>query len=268
MPARHFACRATSRTGLSVGTRPVLVNRCPCLEQTVPVLLAEIAGAVTDVAATASRRAKTERMAHALRAADPAELAVAVRYLEGELPQRRTGLGWRSLQDPPPSAAEPTLTLDEVDAAFSAAQAESGPGSQGRRRALLHALLGRATAAEQRLLGGLVTGELRQGAQRGVLLDAVAVAAQVPAATVHRAVTVTGDVVEVAVSALTGGAEALAGFGLQVGRPLAPMLAQSAPDLATALERTGPAAVEWKLDGIRVQLHRVGTDVRVFTRSL
>jgi DNA ligase-1 len=232
------------------------------------MLLAEIARAVEDVAATASRRAKTERVAAVLASAGPAELPVVVRYLEGELPQRRTGLGWRALQDAPPAVATPTLTVAEVQAAFAAAQAESGPGSQGRRRGLLHGLLGRATAAEQRLLGGLVSGELRQGAQRGVLLDAVATAAGVPVAAVHRAVTLSGDVVEVAVAALTGDDAALAAFGLQVGRPLSPMLAQSAPDLDAALERTGPAGVEWKLDGIRVQVHRDADTVRVFTRSL
>src|SRR5215218_3045260 len=232
------------------------------------MLLADIARAVEDVAATSSRRAKTERVAAVLRDAEPGELPVVVRYLEGELPQRRTGLGFRALQGGPAPADEPSLTVGDADAAFAAAEADSGLGSQGRRRAALHDLLARATPAEQHLLGGLVTGELRQGAQRGVLLDAVAAAAGVPVAAVHRAVTLSGDVVEVAVAALSGDDSALGRFGLQVGRPLAPMLAQSAPDLGAALERTGPAAVEWKLDGIRVQLHRDGDEVRVFTRSL
>jgi DNA ligase-1 len=232
------------------------------------MLLSDIARTVEDVAATASRRAKTDRVAAVLRSAGPAELPVVVRYLEGELPQRRTGLGWRALQDAPPPVAQATVTVAEADAAFTAAEAESGPGSQGRRRALLHEVLARATPSEQRLLAGLVGGELRQGAQRGVLLDAIAAAAGLPLAAVHRAVTLTGDVVEVAVAALSGDDAALSGFGLVVGRPLAPMLAQSAPDLAAALERTGPAAVEWKLDGIRVQLHRDGDTVHVFTRSL
>ena len=232
------------------------------------MLLADIASAVEDVAATSSRRAKTERVAAVLGRAGPDELPVVVRYLEGELPQRRTGLGWRALQGAPPPAAEASLTVAEVDAAFAAAEGDSGSGSQGRRRAVLHGVMARATAPEQHLVGALVSGELRQGAQRGVLLDAIAAAAGVPVATVHRAVTLTGDVVEVAVAALSGDDSALGRFGLQVGRPLAPMLAQSAPDLATALERTGPASVEWKLDGIRVQLHRDGEQVRVFTRSL
>ena len=232
------------------------------------MLLSDIASAVEDVAATPSRRAKTERVAAVLRRAEPQELPVVVRYLEGELPQRRTGLGWRALQGAPEPAAEASLGVLDVNAAFAAAEADFGPGSQGRRREVLHDLLARVTGPEQHLLRGLVSGELRQGAQRGVLLDAVAVAAGVPVGAVHRAVTLSGDVVEVAVAALSGEPSALGRFGLQVGRALAPMLAQSAPDLAAALERTGPAAVEWKLDGIRVQLHRDGDLVRVFTRSL
>lgn len=232
------------------------------------MLLAEIAACVQEVAATASRKAKTQRVATTLAAAERDELPLVVRYLVGELPQRRTGLGWRSLESMPAPATEASLTVAEVDTAFAAAEAESGTGSQGRRKALLHDLLGRATRAEQHLIRGLVSGELRQGAQRGVLVDAVAAAADVPVADVRRALTLSGDVVEVALAAMTGGTAALDAFGLQVGRALAPMLAQSAPDVPAALDRTGPAGVEWKLDGIRVQIHRDGDEVRVFTRSL
>jgi DNA ligase-1 len=156
----------------------------------------------------------------------------------------------------------------EVDSAFERAAAMSGSGSLTERRALLTDLLTRATAAEQRLLGGLVSGELRQGAQEGVMLAAVAQAAAVPEAAVRRAQTLVGDLGLVAVTALTSGAGGLSEFGLTVGVPLAPMLAGSAPTVAEALARTGPAGVEWKLDGIRVQLHRSGDDVRIFTRSL
>ncbi|MFP5336385.1 MAG: ATP-dependent DNA ligase [Actinomycetes bacterium] len=232
------------------------------------MLLAEVADAVAAVTATTSRREKTARLAAALSHASPTDLPVVVRYLAGELPQRRTGLGWRALQGAPSPADAPSLTVAEADAAFAAAQDDAGPGSQRRRRDRLHGLLARATPAEQRLLGGLVTGELRQGAQRGVLTDAVAVAAGLPVERVRRAVTLSGDLAETAVAALAGGAGGLSSFGLQVGRPLSPMLAQSAPDLADALDRTGPAGVEWKLDGVRVQMHRDGDDVALFTRSL
>jgi DNA ligase 1 len=232
------------------------------------VLLVEVSRAVDTVTATTARRDKIARLAATLATAGPGDLPVVVRYLSGELPQRRTGLGWRSLQDSPPPAATPSLSVAEVDATFAAAQDESGPGSQGRRRELLHALMARATPSEQRLLGGLVSGELRQGAQRGLLAEAVAVAAGLPPATVHRAITVSGDLAETATAALTGGAAALGAFALQVGRPLAPMLAQSAPDLSSALARTGPAGVEWKLDGVRVQAHVAGGTASVFTRSL
>ncbi|WP_298989151.1 ATP-dependent DNA ligase [uncultured Pseudokineococcus sp.] len=236
------------------------------------MLLAVLAARLDEVAATSSRTRKRDLVAAVLREAAEDERDVVVRYLEGELRQRRTGLGWRSLADRPPPAAEASLDVLDLDAAMEAAAAEAGPGSAGRRRELLAAVLAAATGPEQRLVGGLVSGELRQGAQRGVLVEAVAAAAGVPAAAVRRALTLSGDVVEVAGVALgaSGPAEAqeaLAAVGLRVGRPLAPMLAASAPSVADALARTGPAVVEWKLDGVRVQVHREGDEVRLWTRT-
>ncbi|GAB2679953.1 ATP-dependent DNA ligase [Thalassiella azotivora] len=236
------------------------------------MLLAEVAAAVEDVAATTSRTAKTRRLAVVLRAASTAEVPVLVHHLAGELPQRRTGLGYRSLADLPEPAAHPTLTVLDLDAAFTRAQELSGPGSSTARRSLVRDLASRATAVEQRLVVGLVGGELRQGAARGVLVDAVAAAADVPAAAVRRAVTLTGGLADVAVALLgvpaDGRAAVLDRFGLVPGQPLSPMLAQAAPDLAAALARTGPAAVEWKVDGVRVQVHRWPGGHRVLTRSL
>ncbi len=234
------------------------------------MLLQEVARASEEVAGTPSRTAKVGLVAAALRRAsdDPRHVPAVVAWLSGELRQRRTGIGWTSLRAMPAAAAEATLTVAEVDDAFERAAAMSGPGSQGARRDLLADLLGRATAGEQRLLAGLVSGELRQGAQEGVMIAAVAKAAGVPDPSVRRALTLAGDLAVVAATALAEGETGLAGFGLQVGTPLAPMLAGSAPTLAEALDRTGPAGVEWKLDGIRVQVHRDGEQVRVFTRSL
>ena len=240
------------------------------------MLLHEVATASADVASAGGRLAKTSRLAGCLRDAaatgDARTVEVVVSYLSGELPQRRTGIGYAALRDAPTVQAQPAdrspLTVAEADAAFSAAEQLSGPGSTAARRELLHGLLARAGAAERRLVAGLVTGELRQGAQEGLLLEAVAQAADVPAAAVRRAVTVVGSLPEVARAVLLEGRGALEAFGLEVGRALTPMLARSAPDLATALEAVSPAAVEWKLDGIRVQVHRDGDDVRVFTRSL
>ncbi|WP_243710228.1 ATP-dependent DNA ligase [Micromonospora sp. KC213] len=229
----------------------------------------DLAATSAAVAAASGRRAKVELLAAALRSLDPAEVPAGAGYLAGELRQRQTGVGWASLRDLPPPATEPTLTVAAVDAAVEEIAAVRGPGSQARRRALLGALFAAATAEEQRLLVGLFRGELRQGAQAGLLVDAVARAAQVPVATVRRALLLAGDLRAVAVAALGGGAAALAGFGLQVGRPLAPMLAQSAPTVDAAVEATGlPAVVDVKLDGIRIQVHRSGDDIAVFTRSL
>ncbi|MGK5742374.1 ATP-dependent DNA ligase [Micromonospora sp. URMC 103] len=229
----------------------------------------DLAATSAAVAATSGRRAKVELLAGALRALDPAEVPAGAGWLAGELRQRQTGVGYASLRDLPPPAVEPTLTVAAVDAAIDEIAAVHGAGSQARRRALLGALYAAATAEEQRLLTGLFSGELRQGAQAGLLADAIARAAEVPVAAVRRALLLAGDLRAVAVAALDGGAAALAGFGLRVGRPLAPMLAQSAPSVDEALAATGtPAVVDVKLDGIRIQVHRSGPDIAVFTRSL
>ncbi|HEX6578505.1 MAG TPA: ATP-dependent DNA ligase [Jiangellaceae bacterium] len=232
------------------------------------MLLEDVARTSAAVAATPGRLAKTKLLAECLGRAATDDVPVAVAYLSGELRQRRTGLGYAALRNLPQPAARPTLELAEVDAAFATISGLSGPGSTTSRRALLTELMARATAAEQRLLTGLVSGELRQGALDGVLTEAVAVAAGVPAAEIRRAVTVAGTLTPVAQAVLVQGADGLQRFRLAVGSPLRPMLAQSAPDLADALGRTGPAAVEWKLDGIRVQIHRDGDRVAVFTRTL
>ncbi|MGZ4495543.1 MAG: ATP-dependent DNA ligase [Nocardioides sp.] len=236
------------------------------------MLLADLVSASAAVTATRSRTAKTAALAEALRAAAPDEVETATAYLSGTLRQRRTGLGWRSLGDLPAPAAEPALTVAQVHAAFEEIAAVSGAGAQARRAALVDDLFGRATGPEQAYLRGLVTGELRQGALDGVMLDAVAAAADVPAATVRRASMMAGSTTAVAVAALTEGAAGLAAYGLEVGRPVRPMLASSASDVAAAFVKAapdgGPVAVDCKLDGIRVQVHRDGDEVRVFTRSL
>jgi DNA ligase 1 len=225
-----------------------------------------------EVGATSKRLAKIESLAGALRqlrGVDPDEVAAGAAYLAGELRQRQIGVGWAALRDAPEPATEPTLTLAEVDAALAEIGAQSGSGSQGRRKTMIAALFARATADEQDFLIRLIGGELRQGAQAGLLVDAIAKAAEAPVADVRRALLLAGDLKAVAVSALDGGPAALAAFGLEVGRPLSPMLAQAAPTISEALAITGtPAVVDAKLDGIRIQVHRLGDDVRVYTRSL
>ncbi len=230
---------------------------------------AELAATSAAVAATSARRGKIELLAAALRGLDPGEIEAGAAYLAGELRQRQIGVGWASLRDLPPPADVPTLTVAAVDAALAEIGTQAGPGSQARRRELVGALFAAATADEQRLLGGLISGELRQGALAGVLTDAVAKAAGVQLTEVRRALLLSGDLKTVARAALTGGSAALGEFRLQVGRPLAPMLAQSASSLEEALGATGvPAAVDQKLDGIRIQVHRSGDEVGVYTRSL
>ncbi|MFF5084391.1 ATP-dependent DNA ligase [Actinoplanes sp. NPDC000266] len=229
----------------------------------------DLAATSAAVAATSGRKAKIELLADALRRLDPDEIAAGSAFLAGELRQRQTGVGYASLRDQPPPAAEPSLTVGGVDAAIAEISVVAGAGSQARRRELLGALFAAATADEQRLLVGLFGGELRQGAQAGLLADAIAKASETPLTAVRRALLLSGDLKQVAVAALTGGAPALADIHLRVGTPLTPMLAQAAPDVGAALLATGaPATVDVKLDGIRIQVHRSGDDVAVFTRSL
>jgi ATP-dependent DNA ligase I len=235
------------------------------------VLLVRIAEVSLAVGATSARLAKIDLLATALREAGPLEVPIAVAYLSGELPQRQIGVGWAALRDGFPPAAVPTLGLAEVDAAFSAIGAVAGKGSAAARKALVGELFGRATSAEQRFLVGLLSGELRQGALEGVMTDAVARAASVPVADVRRAMMLRGSLGAVAAAALAGGSEALDAFGLEVGRPVRPMLAASATSIEEALAKIGSgvqAAVEWKLDGIRIQAHLSGGSVRLFTRTL
>ena len=233
------------------------------------MLLSEIAEVSRAVAGTSARLAKIELLAAALREAGPLEVPIAVAYLSGELPQRQIGVGWAALRDGFAPAPAPTLTLSEVDSGFSAIGAVSGKGSAAARKALVGELFGRATADEQRFLVGLLSGELRQGALEGVMTEAVARAADVPVAEVRRAMMLRGSLGVVAAAALSGGSEALGAFGLEVGRPVRPMLATSAPTIEDALAKIdGPVAVEWKLDGIRIQAHLSGGNVRLFTRTL
>ncbi|GIG61236.1 putative DNA ligase [Longispora fulva] len=226
---------------------------------------AQLAATSAAVAVTAARKRKIALLAGALRGLSPEETVPGTAYLAGELRQRQIGVGWASLRDLPPPAEVPTLTVAGVDAALQAVGDLSGPGSQQAKRDAVAALFGRATADEQAFLRGLLTGEVRQGALTGVLTDAVALAAGRPVADVRRALLLAGDLRQVAAEALHGD---LGTIRLAVGRPLAPMLASPASDVADALGRISPAAVEPKLDGIRIQAHRDGDDVAVFSRSL
>ncbi len=234
------------------------------------LLLGDVAAASLDVTATSSRLAKVRRIADLLATAgDPALVRIVVSWLSGELPQRQIGVGWAALRSLPDPADRPSLTVPEVDATFTDIGAVAGKGSQGRRAALIAGLFAAATESEQLFLRRLLGGELRQGALAGVMADAVAAAAGLPAAAVRRAAMLGGDLPAVAALALTGGAQALSEFTLRVGRPVGPMLAQTANGVAEALERLGGEAVfEAKLDGARVQIHRSGDAVTVYTRSL
>ncbi|HSL14983.1 MAG TPA: ATP-dependent DNA ligase [Actinomycetota bacterium] len=233
------------------------------------MLFDDLAAASEDVAAVRSRVRKVERLAAVLSSVLPDEARPAVAYLSGALPHAAIGVGWASLRDiPDPPAERPTFGVLDVDAALREIGSLSGPGSQRARRAVLSDLFARATERERRFLIGLLTGEIRQGALEGVMVEAVARAAGVAASDVRRATMLAGDLGTVAAAALARGAAGLSGFALRVLEPVQPMLAQSATDVGDAMTRIHPAAVEWKLDGARLQVHRMGDEVRAFTRNL
>ncbi|MEU9303761.1 ATP-dependent DNA ligase [Streptomyces sp. NPDC048269] len=232
------------------------------------MLLAEVARVSREVADTSARSRKTALLAELFAAAPPEEAALVISYLAGRLPQGRPGIGWRVLAQDVEPAREPALTVRAVDEAVTEFATVTGAGSQERRRRILHGLLGAATEAEQRFLRSLLSGEVRQGALDAVALEGVAAAAGVPAADLRRAVMLDGSLPRVAAAVLAEGARALQGVTLRVGQPVQPMLASTAKSVAEALAALGPCAVEEKLDGIRVQVHREGGEVRVYTRSL
>jgi len=230
---------------------------------------AEVAAAHAAATATTKRTAKVSTFAELLAALEPNEVPIAVGILSGRPRQGRIGIGWRTvagLEVAP--ATEATLEVREVDSALSRLAATSGAGSVADRQAQLVDLFGRATAPEAMLLGRLLVGELRHGALEALVAEAVAKANGLPVALVRRAAMLAGDLAAVAELARTGGADALAAIGLTVGRPVLPMLAATATDVEDALSLTGEASVEWKLDGARVQAHRRGDVVRLWTRNL
>jgi DNA ligase-1 len=232
-------------------------------------LLAEVVRASAAVAATSGRLAKTRVIADCLRGLEPDEIEIALPYLSGEIRQGKLTLGYSTLQSAMGSpAAAPGLSVTEVDRAFQELKAVKGKGAAGQRMARLQSLFSKATADEQDFLLRLIVGELRQGALEGVMLEAVAAAAGLTAAQVRRAATFAGGIAPVARAALSGGAKALEPFSIRLMRPVLPMLAQSAEDVAAALGALGRALFEWKLDGARVQAHKSGDEIRVFTRNL
>jgi DNA ligase-1 len=233
--------------------------------------LAEIVEISARVGLTSSRLAKVDALATCLRRTGADEVGIAVNWLSGSVRQQRLGIGGAAVSkvrhtcEPAP---EPTLTLMEVDAALERIAGASGIRSGADRVRLLAELFAQATAAEQDFLTRLIVGELRQGAVEGLMIDAIARAAEVALDDVRRAVMVTGDLATVAEAALTGGAAALARFAIELFRPIRPMLAGSVEDTDEALQELGEAAFEFKLDGARVQVHKAAGEVRVFSRRL
>jgi len=267
-PARIGAAHQRSRAGhereqdWSEATGVTKKRHLPML------MLTDIVAASRDVSATRSRLKKIARLAGILRQAESGELSAAVGFLCGELRQGRLGLGPRTLQRlrAVPLATTTAVSVLELDAVFQALQDLSGAGVASEREQLLAALFARLAAEEREFVIRLILGELRQGALESILLDALAEAAQVSSASIRKAMLFAGNPAEVAVSAFRAGEAELSAFTIQLFRPLRPMLAQSAKSAAEAFSRAAPAVAEFKLDGARIQLHRDGERVAVYSR--
>jgi DNA ligase-1 len=232
--------------------------------------LSDLAAASGRISATPARLAKIAALADLLRRLAPDEIEIAVHYLSGETRQGRLGVGYSALRSAGQGGAQASgrLTLAEVDAALERLRATSGKGSASARAAQIDQLFRRASPQERDFLARLMVGELRQGALEGVMQDAIASAANLPAAEVRRATMVAGSLAPVAKAALTEGRPGIARFSLRIMQPVQPMLASPVDDVAGAIAALGTSALEWKIDGARVQVHKSGDEVRVFTRSL
>src|SRR5262249_11138630 len=232
-------------------------------------LLAEVVASSKSVAGTSSRSSKVATLAELLTGLDGDEVPIATGLLSGVPRQGRVGIGYSTIYGLEHEAATaPSLTIRDLDAAVSELQATTGSGSSARRRTLLERLLTRATPAEADFIRRLFTGELRQGALAGIMVDAIAKAAGVPLELARRAYMLSGDLTRTAQVALAGGEDGLRAFGFELFRPVLPMLASGADSIPRALDGFERASVEWKLDGIRIQIHRRGDEVRVYTRNL
>jgi len=232
-------------------------------------LLADVVAASNEVAGTSSRSRKIAILAELLRALDASEVPIAVGLLSGAPRQGRIGVGYSTIygvqREPAPA---PTLSVDDLDRAITTIQETTGGGSAAARRELLGELLGRATEEEAGFVKRLFTGDLRQGALAGLMADAVARAAGVPTDVARHALMLSGDLTRTAAIAMTTGEEGLRMVGFELFRPILPMLASPAESVAEAVTSFERASVEWKLDGIRVQIHRRGDEVRIYTRNL
>jgi DNA ligase-1 len=231
--------------------------------------LADVAAASKGLAGTSSRSQKVAILADLLRALEPSEVAIATGFLSGVPRQGRVGIGYSMVYGTEQAAArDPSLTVEELDATITEIGSTTGAGSATRRRQLLGELLARATEDEADFVRRLLTGELRQGALAGLMIDAVAKAAGVPADLARRALMLSGDLPRTAELALSAGAEGLRGVGFELFQPVLPMLASTVESVADAVASFERASVEWKLDGIRIQIHRRGGEVRIYTRNL
>jgi DNA ligase-1 len=232
-------------------------------------LLAEVVTASRDLSDTSSRSEKIAILAELLGRLDASEVAVAVGFLAGVPRQGRVGIGFSTIYGIEVAPArEASLTIDELDRAIAEVQGTTGSGSAAKRKQILGELLERATDQEADFVKRLFTGELRQGALAGLMVDAIAKAAEVSGELARRALMLSGDLMRTAEIAITQGEDGLRAVGFEIFRPILPMLASTAASVPEAVGSFELSSVEWKLDGIRIQIHRRHEEIRIYTRNL
>lgn len=233
------------------------------------MLLTEVVEISNRIAAASKRLEKTDLLASLLKRLTPDEVDIVVPFLSGSVRQGRVGIGYARLREAmSPPATNPSLQIGDVDRALDEFAGVKGAGSEQRKQEILRGLLSRATEQEQRFLIGLFAGEIRQGALEGIMLDAIAKASQLPLERMRRAAMLSGSVTAAARAALERGVAGLDAFDIQLFRPVQPMLAQSAEDPADAIAALGTASLEWKLDGARIQAHKSGDQVAIYSRAM
>jgi DNA ligase-1 len=231
--------------------------------------LSEIVETSRRLASTRSRLEKIALLGEVLGRTERHEIPLVVSCLSGRLPRGRFGIGHATLGElrRTKAALETGLDLADVDAAFVDLERLGGKGSSSARLQILRGLFRRAREDEQEFLTRFLLEDLRQGSVEGVMLEAIAKAAGLPPDAVRRAFMLSGDLGLVARTALEEGAAGLAAVHLEIFRPIQPMLAQTAENVSEALSTLGDAALEHKLDGARIQVHKSMDEVRVYSRQ-
>jgi DNA ligase-1 len=233
------------------------------------ISVAELVETSREVEHTRSRKQKSQLLAAVFERLTPTEVPIVVRYVSGELRQGKLGFAWSDVSEAmaEPAAASSSVTALELDSALDDLGRLRGPGTSAERRGALTALFARLTPEERQFVAKLIAGEMRHGVGEGLTVDALSLASNLEVKVLRQALLFLGDLSRLATLALVEGEGALGRQSVEPFRPLRPMLAQASPSVADAYERATPCVFEHKLDGARIQVHRAGERVAIYSRT-